>query len=108
MNGSGWLPIHHFFYFVWINGYAFTKDGESQEFHTIQLKFTFREFGIKLMISKTLKNNTEMLGIFFFIFGVYEDVINEDHNKLVKLEHKHRIHEIHEVGRSIREPERHD
>jgi hypothetical protein len=60
------------------------------------------------MIPKTLENNVKIFGMLFFIFRIYEDVVNEDHNELVMLGHEHRIHEIHEVGRSIRETKRHD
>jgi len=60
------------------------------------------------MVSKSLENNTEMFGMLVLILGVHENVINEDHNELVKLGHENRIHEIHEIGWSICEPERHD
>jgi hypothetical protein len=55
----------------------------AQEFYTIQLKLTFGELGIQFVIPKMLENNVEVLIMFFFIFGVYKDVINEDHNELV-------------------------
>jgi hypothetical protein len=55
------------------------------------------------MISQTLKDNSEMFGMLFLIFGIDKDIIDKDHNKFVELRHKHGVHEVHEVGRGIRE-----
>jgi hypothetical protein len=76
-------------YFARINGYAFTGDSVAQEFFIIQPKFTFGELGIQFVVPKTLENNVKMCGMLYFIFGIYEDIINEDHNELVKLGHEH-------------------
>jgi len=43
-----------------------------------------------------------------FILGINEDVVDENHDELVKLRHEYRIHEIHEIDRSICETKRHD
>jgi hypothetical protein len=48
-----------------------------------------------------------MFGMLFLIFGIDHNIINEDHYKLVKLRHKHGVHEIHEVGWGICEIEGH-
>jgi hypothetical protein len=44
----------------------------------------------------------------FFTFGVDQDVVNEDHDKLVQLQHEYRVHQVHEISRSIGEPRRHN
>jgi hypothetical protein len=56
------------------------------------------------MISQTLKDNSEMFGMFFLVFGIDED---KDHYEFVKLRHKHGVHEVHEVGWGIRETKGH-
>ena len=43
----------------------------------------------------------------FFIFGVDKNVVDEHNNKLVQTLHEHLIHEIHEIGRSIRQTKTH-
>jgi hypothetical protein len=43
----------------------------------------------------------KVFGMIFWIFGVDQNVINEDHNKFVEFLHEDRIHEIHEIGGSI-------
>jgi hypothetical protein len=46
--------------------------------------------------------------MFFFIFGIDQNVIDEDHYKFIKLCHEYRVHEIHEVGWGICENKGHD
>jgi hypothetical protein len=60
------------------------------------------------MVSTTLENNVKVLSMIFLILGINKNVINKNHNELVKFGQEYRIHEIHEVDWSIREPERHD
>jgi hypothetical protein len=69
---------------------------------------TLAELDIELMVSKSLQNNSEMLRILFFTLGIDQDVINEDHDKLVQLRHEHGVHQIHEMCRSIGESKRHN
>jgi hypothetical protein len=55
-------------------------------------KCTFTELGIELMAAKSLQDNTKMLLMFFFILGVDQDIVNEDHEKLVQLQHEYGVH----------------
>jgi hypothetical protein len=57
----------------------------SQKWNLLQPEFTLTKLGIKLMVTKSLQNNLKVLIMLFFILGVTQDVINEDHNKLVQL-----------------------
>jgi hypothetical protein len=43
-----------------------------------------------------------------FTLGVDQDVVNEDHDKLVQLRHEHGVHKVHEMCRSIGESKRHN
>jgi hypothetical protein len=45
--------------------------------------------------------------MFFLAFGIDEDIIDKDHYEFVELRHKHGVHEVHEVGWSIRETKGH-
>jgi hypothetical protein len=49
-----------------------------------------------------------MLRMLFFIFGIDQYVVNEDHDKLVQLQHEYRVHQVHEMCRSIGESKRHN
>jgi hypothetical protein len=53
---------------------------------------TLAEFGIELMVSKSLQNNSEMSRMLFFTLVIDQDVINEDHDKLVQLRHEYGVH----------------
>jgi hypothetical protein len=48
-----------------------------------------------------------MFGMFFLIFGIDEDIIDEDHYEFAELRHKHGVHEVHEVGWVILETKGH-
>jgi hypothetical protein len=50
----------------------------------------------------------KMLLMLFFILGVDQDVINEDHDKLVQLRHEYGAHQVHEMCRSIGESKCHN
>jgi hypothetical protein len=69
-----------------------------------QPELTLAVLGIELMIMQTLKYNAEMLFMLFFILRIDQDVINEDHNKLVQLCHENRVHQVHEVSGGIGQP----
>jgi hypothetical protein len=49
-----------------------------------------------------------MLRILFFTLEIDQDVIDEDYDKLVQLWHKHGVHQVHEMCRSIGESKRHN
>jgi hypothetical protein len=76
-------------YFARINGYAFAGNSVVQKFYTIQPEFTLGKLSIELMVSETLENNAQVLRMLFLIFGTYQDVVNEDHNKLVNFGHEY-------------------
>jgi hypothetical protein len=80
----------------------------SKKWNFLQLESTLAELGIELMVSKSLQNNSEMLRMLFFTLGIDQDVINEYHDKLVQLRHEHRVHQVHEMCRSIGESKRHN
>jgi hypothetical protein len=52
---------------------------------------------------KSLQNNPKMLLMLFFIPGVDQDVIDEDHDKLLQVRHEYRVNQVHEMCRGIGE-----
>jgi hypothetical protein len=58
------------------------------------------------MDTKSLQDNTKMFLMLFFILGVEQVVVNEDHDKLVQLRHEYGVHQVHEICRSIGESKR--
>jgi hypothetical protein len=55
---------------------------------TIQPEFAFGELSIDFMTPQTLKNNAKMFSMLFFVFGVNQDVIDENHNEFVQFRHE--------------------
>jgi hypothetical protein len=74
----------------------------SKKRNFLQPESTLTEFGIKLMVSKSLQNNSEMMCMIFTL-GIDQNVINEDHDKLVQLRHEYGVHQVHKMCRSIGE-----
>jgi hypothetical protein len=103
----GWFPIHHLLDFARIYGDTIFGNSVAPKFHTVQPEFRFGELGIKLVISQTLKDNSEMFDMLFLVFRIYKDIIDEDHYEFVELRHKHGVHEVHEVGWGICETKGH-
>jgi hypothetical protein len=59
------------------------------------------------MITQSLKYNAEMLFMHFPTLKKDQDVINEDHDKLVQLFHETRVHQVHEMSGGIGQTKRH-
>jgi hypothetical protein len=83
MYSFRWLPIHDLLDFSRIHGDTILGNSVTQKLHTIQPEFKFREFGIEFVISQPLQDNTKILRMLGFAFGIYENIINENHYELV-------------------------
>jgi hypothetical protein len=77
----------------------------TQEWNFTQQELTLVVLCIELMVTKSLKHNAKMPFVLFLILRIDQDVINEDHDKLVELCHEYRVHQVHEVSRGIGQPE---
>jgi hypothetical protein len=69
----------------------------------LHLECILAELDIELMVAKSLQDSTKMLIMLFFILGVDQHVVNEDHDKLAQLWNGYGVHEVHEMCRSIGE-----
>jgi hypothetical protein len=88
MHRLGWLPIHDPLHFARIHRDTILENSVTQEFHTIQPEFTFREFGTEFLIPQALQNNTKMFCMLGFVLGINKDIINEYHYELVQFIHE--------------------
>jgi hypothetical protein len=64
------LPIKYFLNFAWINYNTLSGDDMPQKRNFLQPESTLAELGIKLMVSKSLQNKSEMMCMLFFALGV--------------------------------------
>src|SRR3989337_1313616 len=60
------------------------------------------------MSSQPLQDSPEMLLVLLFILGVYQDVVNEHHYKLVQKVQEHFVHHTHEISWGVGQPKCHD
>jgi hypothetical protein len=60
----------------------------TRELNFAQPELALGEHCINLMITQSLNHNAEMLFMLFLTLRKDQDVINEDHNKLVQLFHE--------------------
>jgi hypothetical protein len=73
----------------------------SKKSNLLQPKLALAKLGVKLMLMKCAQHESQMLFMFFFDLGVYEDIINKHHYELVKILHEYLVHEIHEIDGGI-------
>jgi hypothetical protein len=85
------LTIEYFLNLAWINCNTLHGDDMSKKRRFLQPESAHAEFDIELMVSKSLQNNAEMLRMLFFTLEIDQDVINEDHDKLIQLRHEYEV-----------------
>jgi hypothetical protein len=104
---SPWrLPIQHHSNLARIHGYSVRRYHVNQELNFGQLELTLAELCIQPMITQSLKHNVEMLFMLFLTLRKDQDVINEDHNKLVQFFHENRVHQVDEVSGGVGQTKR--
>jgi hypothetical protein len=57
----------------------------TQEWYFINIELALAELGIQLVLMQSLKHDMKMFFIFFHTLLVYQNIINEDHGKLIQL-----------------------
>jgi hypothetical protein len=107
MHNPWRLPIQYLSNLARIHGYSFRRYDMTQELNFTQPELAFAKLRINLMITQSLKRSAKMLFIFFLTLRKEQDVINEDHDKLVYLFHENRVHQVHEVSGGIGQTKRH-
>jgi hypothetical protein len=77
------LPIQHLSNLARIHGYYLRRYHVTQQLNFGQPELALAELHIQLVITLSLKYNAEMLLMIFLTLRKDQDVINEDHEKLV-------------------------
>jgi hypothetical protein len=104
MRYQSWrFPIKYFLNLYSINCNSLSRDDISKKRNFLQPESTLAKFGIELMVPKSLQNNAEVPCMLFFTLGIDQDVVNEDNDKLIQLRHEYKVHQVHEICRSIGE-----
>jgi hypothetical protein len=79
------LPTQHILNLARIYRYTLRSQNVTQELNSIQPKLALAELSVQLVLSQLGQNGADMLCMLFFILGIYQDVIDEDHYKLIQL-----------------------
>jgi hypothetical protein len=82
-TSSGFETLHHALHSRQISPLSLRRYHVTQELNFGQPELTLAELRIQLMITQSLKCNAEMLFMLFLTLRKDQDVINEDHGKLV-------------------------
>jgi hypothetical protein len=80
----------------------------TQEWDLLDPELALAKLGMRLVLSQMLKYDSEVFFMFFHTLRIYQNVMNEHHDKLVQLRHENRVDEVHEVCHCIRQPKGHD
>src|SRR3954470_4439381 len=64
-------------------------------------ELTLRILSIEFVFSKLCQYKTKVFGMFFLILGVYQDIIQINHDELVDIFHEYIVHQFGECGWSI-------
>src|SRR6185437_8234045 len=87
------FPLQYIINLPWINRNTSISDDMPKERDLLQPEITLAEFSIQLMLSKLLQHKPQVLLMLLLILGVNQDIINEHHNKLIQILHKHLVHQ---------------
>src|SRR3954470_19563902 len=71
-------------------------------------EFTLRILSVEFVFSKLFQYEKKMFNMFSFILGVYQDIIQINHDKLVEIFHENIVHQSGECGWSIGQAKGHD
>jgi hypothetical protein len=93
---------------LWIHRDSFGGDNEPEIVDLGDMEFALLDFGVEFVISKSLKDLSNMLAMFFEVVGVDEDVVEVYHDESVDKMAKHRVNVSLESGWAVGEAERHD
>jgi len=63
-----------------------------KEKYLLELEFTLTKLSIETMITKSLKNDAEMLSMFFLSLGEDKNIIDKNNHKDIKFLKEDRIH----------------
>ena len=94
-------PIENILDSFWVDGNTILRDDMPKISYFGKLEFTLGILSIELMLSKLFQNKAKMFNMFFFILGIYKDIIQINHDKLVEVFHEYIVHQTRECSWSI-------
>src|ERR1041384_4747898 len=84
LDGLGRSPVKNSLDTFWGDGNAILGNHMSKVCYFRKPELTLRILRVEFVFSKFFQNQTKMLGMFFFILGVYQYIVQIDHDILVE------------------------
>ena len=103
-----WFPIHNCGHLLGINSDALGRDYVTKEKNFIELKLTFGELRIELILSELVEHQSQIFGMILLILGEDQDIIEIHQDEFIGIGVEYEIHHPREYWRSIDKAERHD
>ena len=67
-------------------------------------ELTLRILSIDFAFAKLFQYKTKIFGMFFFSLGIYQDIIQINHDKLVEVFHEYILHQSRKSGGAFVKP----
>ena len=94
-------PIENSLNSLEVDGNTILGDDMPKISHFRKPEFTLGILSIQFMLSKFFQNKLKVFSMFFFVLGVYKDIIQINHDKLVEVFHEYKVHQSGECCWSI-------
>ena len=94
---GGSLPFTHCIQFAFYKIDPSSCHPLTKEIELLHMDETFRSLGIHLLFSQSLKYQPWVFAVFLCGVGKYQDIVNEDDNKIIKIFVENILYQMHEL-----------
>src|SRR3954466_14537282 len=108
LDGLGRSPVKNSLDTFWGDGNAILGNHMPKVGYFGKPELTLRILSIEFVFSKLFQYKAKMFSMLFFILGVYQDIIQINHDKLVEIFHEYIVHQSRESGWCISQAKGHD
>src|SRR3954469_13581345 len=108
LEGLGRSPVENSLDTFWVDSNAILGNHMTKVGYFRKPELTLRILSVEFLFSKLFQYNTTMFSMFFFSLGIYQDIIQINHDKLVEVFHEYIVHQSRKGGWGIRQAKGHD
>src|SRR3954466_16340008 len=108
LDSPGRIPFKNSLNTFWVDGNAILGNHMTKVGYFRKSELTLRILSIEFVFSKLFQYKTKVFSMFLFILGVYQDIIQINHDELVEVFHEYIVHQSREGGWGIGQAKRHD
>src|ERR1041385_85327 len=108
LDGLGRSPVKNSLDTFWGDGNAILGNHMTKVGYFGKPELTLGILSIDFVFSKLFQYKTKVFSMFFIILGVYQDIIQINHDELVEIFHEYIVHQPRESGWGIGQAKVHD